>query len=122
MLLEPEGSGRALFIVSITFLILTWLTVGLRLAIRYKIKYLGADDYSMMGGLVCFQKHCLWLSVLMVSKILLTVFCISSIVSVYYGLGSLDSKLTPYLSKEARKVNYQFPINNSEMLTSTIGS
>lgn len=109
MTLEPEGLGRALRDISIAFLILTWAIVAVRLAIRFRIKFVGADDYSMVGGLVCSEWLVLglWMAsqTLMIHKVLFTVVCTATIVSSYYGIGARDSRLTPELNKQARKVD-----------------
>lgn len=125
MIIEPEGPSRALLCVSITLLILAWVTVVTRVAIRHKIKYIGADDYSMVGGLVCFMQHLLvWAaSMLTEPKILFTVLCTSTIISTYYGVGARDERLTPDLNKQSRKVSHLCAtINDGDKLTSTIGS
>jgi hypothetical protein len=53
MLDPPDGAGRTLRDISIAFLVLTWVIVLLRMSVRISRKCVGADDWSMVGGLVC---------------------------------------------------------------------
>lgn len=50
--------GLALFIVTISMLILSWLTVGARCAIRWGNGSIGLDDWLMVAGLVIFSVTC----------------------------------------------------------------
>lgn len=109
-MIEPEGLGRAVRNVSIVFLILAWVIVIARLAVRFRIRYIGADDYSMVGGLVCKEWYLSGSIGLIANpdniKVLFTVVCIITIVMAYYGVGARDSRLTPILNKQSRKVRF----------------
>lgn len=53
MAFTPQtGVGRALIIVTISMIALSWITVGIRLWVRRFIKGLGIDDLLMTLGLV----------------------------------------------------------------------
>jgi hypothetical protein len=52
------GDGLALFIVTISMLILSWLTVGARCAIRWGKGSIGLDDWLMVAGLAIFSVTC----------------------------------------------------------------
>lgn len=46
------GDGVALFYAAIILLVLTWITVSMRVCVRVWRKVLGMDDYLMVAGLV----------------------------------------------------------------------
>lgn len=46
------GDGVALLYAAIILLVLTWITVSMRVCVRLWRKVLGADDYLMIVGLV----------------------------------------------------------------------
>ena len=50
------GDGVALLYAAITLLVLTWVTVSLRVCVRIWRKVLGMDDYLMVVGLVRMQR------------------------------------------------------------------
>lgn len=55
-----DNLGPQLAAVVILFLILTWLTVGLRCMVRARmIKSFGLDDWTMVLSLVSYQLFCL---------------------------------------------------------------
>lgn len=45
----------ALLYASIILLVLTWITVSMRVCVRIWRKVLGMDDYLMVAGLVCYK-------------------------------------------------------------------
>ena len=47
------GDGVALLYCSIILLVLSWITVAMRVGVRIWRKVLGMDDYIMILGLVC---------------------------------------------------------------------
>jgi hypothetical protein len=51
------GDGVALFYAAIILLVLTWVTVSMRVCVRIWRKVLGMDDYLMLVGLVCRQYY-----------------------------------------------------------------
>lgn len=46
------GDGVQLFYAAIILLVLTWITVSMRVCVRLWRKVLGMDDYLMIAGLV----------------------------------------------------------------------
>jgi len=64
--------------VTIAFLALAWLTVGLRCFVRIKmVKAFGLDDYLMVVSLGIF-----------------TIFCACQLTGIHYGMGSHNADLT----------------------------
>lgn len=49
----PKGIGVTLLIISIIMLVLSCVTLALRLSVRTWTKQMGSDDYLMIVGLVC---------------------------------------------------------------------
>jgi len=53
MAIAPASDwGKASVAITVSFLILAWITVLARICVRVKIKSLGLDDYLMCVGLV----------------------------------------------------------------------
>lgn len=51
------GDGVALLYCAIILLVLSWITVSLRVCVRVWRKVLGMDDFLMMIGLVCNREN-----------------------------------------------------------------
>ena len=49
------GDGVALLHAAIILLVLTWVTVSIRMCVRIWRKVVGMDDYLMVAGLVCIH-------------------------------------------------------------------
>jgi hypothetical protein len=49
------GDGVALLYAAIILMVLSWITVSMRVAVRVWRKVLGMDDYLMVIGLVCIS-------------------------------------------------------------------
>ena len=56
---QGQSRGPIILIVSIVFLVLSWITIALRLYVRSKmINSLGWDDATMLLGVVIFTLYC----------------------------------------------------------------
>ncbi|CAH0032505.1 unnamed protein product [Clonostachys rhizophaga] len=93
MLDPPDGAGRTLRDISIAFLVLTWVVVILRMSVRISRKCVGADDWSMVGGLALFS-----------------VVCATTIMSAYNGIGAYDNQTSPETKQEGRKWFFLFQV------------
>lgn len=78
IMVEPAGNGLTLFIVTILMLVLSWLAVIARYAVRWKKGSIGLDDWLMFAGLILF-----------------TVTCALIIVICFYGAGYTADELDP---------------------------
>ncbi|KAF2999931.1 hypothetical protein E8E13_009060 [Curvularia kusanoi] len=83
------GDGVALLYASIILLVLTWVTVFLRVCVRLMRKVLGMDDYLMVVGQVLF-----------------TVTASLCIVSCYYGSGQKAVNIPPLTKAKGIKAFY----------------
>ncbi|KAI1869656.1 uncharacterized protein JN550_005637 [Neoarthrinium moseri] len=81
-----DGPGLTLFVISVVLVILSWITVALRLTIRRNIKGIGADDWLMVAGLVFY-----------------TIATASTILAVLNGVGTRDQYLTDDDLQEGKK-------------------
>ncbi|KAK6063098.1 cation-transporting atpase 4 [Seiridium cupressi] len=82
----PTGPALALLLISIIFLVLSWIIVILRLIVRTGIKGIGRDDWFMVAGLVFF-----------------TITCISTIAGSYNGVGTRNDELNQYYMAQGKK-------------------
>ncbi|KAI1336618.1 hypothetical protein F5Y15DRAFT_418691 [Xylariaceae sp. FL0016] len=85
MPLTPKGPALTLVDVSVIFLSLSWTIVSLRLFVRSRIRAVGTDDWLMVAGLIC-----------------LTLTCLSTITSSFYGVGSDIERISDADNKKAR--------------------
>ncbi|KAI1852872.1 hypothetical protein JX265_012900 [Neoarthrinium moseri] len=86
MALTPTGLALSLVLVSIIFLVLSWITTLARLSVRRKIKGIGLDDWLMVAGLLIF-----------------TVLCATAIVAAYNGVGTPSRYLDAYYTVQGGK-------------------
>ncbi|KAF1925215.1 uncharacterized protein M421DRAFT_424012 [Didymella exigua CBS 183.55] len=84
-----SGDGVALLYAAIILLLLTWITVSIRLGVRVWRKVLGMDDYLMLVGLVLFS-----------------VTACLCIVSCFYGSGQKAKDLKPLTISKGIKTFY----------------
>ncbi|KAF3043681.1 hypothetical protein E8E12_006435 [Didymella heteroderae] len=83
------GDGIALLYAAIILLVLTWVTVSMRVCVRVWRKVLGMDDYLMVVGLVLFS----------VTACLCIVAC-------FYGSGQKSEVLEPLTISKGIKTFY----------------
>ncbi|XPS77413.1 hypothetical protein M3J09_009439 [Ascochyta lentis] len=83
------GDGTALLYASIILLVLSWITVSMRVCVRVWRKILGMDDYLMLIGLVLFS----------VTASLCIVCC-------FYGSGQFAKDLPPLTLSKGIKTFY----------------
>jgi hypothetical protein len=89
---EMQAKALQLFAVTIAFLVLAWVTVGLRCFTRLKIiKAFGLDDYLIVVSLVSIafpglMQHKLG-HLLTISQLVFTVFCSCQLAGIHYGIG-----------------------------------
>ncbi|KAH6611915.1 hypothetical protein C7974DRAFT_87346 [Boeremia exigua] len=86
---EVAGDGVALLYAAIVLLIITWITVFLRICVRVGRKVFGADDYLMVAG-----------------QILFTVTACLCIVCCFYGSGQKAKDLSPLSIARGIKIFY----------------
>lgn len=126
-----ENKGPQVFNVAVTFLVLTWITVGLRVYCRTAvIPSLGIDDKLMVFLLVCVSCELLallWpiLHIIDNAHFIYTGYLISQIVGVAYGIGQIDDDITSENKRVAFKVHPHrctspFPSNARPLLTASM--
>lgn len=97
------GDGRAhqVLAVAVTFLVLSWLTVGARIWVRAgMIDQFGRDDGTML-----------------VTQLLFTAYLICQLEGVVYGTGQHLIDLEPWRAEKALKVSLTFPKNAAASLS-----
>lgn len=83
-----DDRHHEVFAVATLFLLLTWLTVGLRCYVRGKMtKTWGHDDYYMVASLVSQLKHQTVQSPNILLQLVFTVYLAFQITAAAYGTG-----------------------------------
>ena len=101
-----QDRAQQLLAVTITFLVLAWVSVSLRCFVRLKIvKAFGLDDYLIVVSLVSnhFPRRDIT-PLTSHSQLAFTAFCGCQITGIHYGMGSHNADLTTPNIIQALKV------------------
>lgn len=114
------GDGVELFFAAIILLVLTWITVLMRIGVRVWRKVFGADDYLMVAGQVrgSGAGPVQWSVGLITNpQVLFTVTAALCIVACYHGSGQRAKDLPPLTIAKGVKVRAGVPVLRPRLIS-----